>query len=287
MPWAVVGGAVAAGGALGASSIGAGAAKDAANAQITAANQASQLEQARFNQTTGMVQPYVDAGTNALSQLQKILGIGPGAGGPTSPILQMLGIGGPGGTGAGNIDPRTFQGSPGYQYQLQQGTNAVTNATAFNPGGNALRALQGVGQQTANQNFNQYLGNASGAWNNLIQQITGVAGNGQNAAFKLGAMGQDVASGIGANTIGAGSAGAAGIMGGANATAGGMNSSIQAILTALQNPQAQSGLRGLFGDGTSPAYSTLDPTGQSIAPNTWSAQPDSYYLPGGAGFTGG
>lgn len=286
MPWAIAGAGIAAAGALGSAEIGAGASKSAAGAQTTAANTASQLEQRRFDQTTSMAQPYVDAGGNALSQLQKLLNIGPGAtgGGASSPILQMLGIGTPG--GAGTIDPRTFQGSPGYQYALQQGTNAVTNATAFNPGGNALRALQGVGQQTANQNFNQYLGNASGAWNNLIQDVSGVAGNGQNAAFKLGAMGQDVASGIGGNTIGAGNAGAAGIMGGANATGGGMNSAIQALLTAMQNPQAQGGLKRLFGDGSAPSYSTLDPTGQSVGAYPGQGQPDSFFLPGGGGYAG-
>ncbi|HXJ61898.1 MAG TPA: hypothetical protein VNU68_35110 [Verrucomicrobiae bacterium] len=224
-----------------------------------------------YGETVGRMQPYVEAGGNALGELQRLLGIGAGGAGATSPLLQMLGYGGAGGTGAGNIDPRTFQGSPGYQYQLQQGTNAVTNSAHGNVGGNALRALQQTGQGLANQNFNQYLGNFSGAWGNLLGNLSNLAGSGQNAAANLGGIGTGVASQIGANTIGGGNALAAGQVGGANAITGGFGQAGTAIGSAFQNPQFQSWLKGLVSSGANdgsgtPSYISLDPTGQSIAP---------------------
>lgn len=218
--------------------LGANASQNAAKTQANAANNASAIEQSQFDQTKQLIQPFVSGGTNALTSLEQLLGIG-SQGGATSPILAMLGLN-PGGTG--QINPSTFQGSPGYQYALQQGTGAVTNSAAANGGlgGNALRQLQSTGQGLANQNWNQYLGQANNAYQNLVGNVAGVASTGLNAVNSLGGFGASAAGQIGGNTIGAGNALAAGQIGSANALSGaingvGQNASLYALLNQFQS----------------------------------------------------
>lgn len=218
--------------------IGADASEKAASQQAFEQQQALNLQKQIYGQTSQNIQPYVGAGTNALQQLQNLLGLGPGGNPVTAnPILQMLGIG-PGGSNTG-INPSTFTGSPGYQYQLQQGNNAITNAATQGPGGgNALMALQKNGQQLANQNWNQYLSNASGAWQNLLQGVGGVSSTGLNAASLLAGSGQNFANAAGGNLAGIGNAQSAGTIGGANALAGGITGGLQSFNSLLTNPNS-------------------------------------------------
>ena len=232
--------AIGAAGSIGSGIIGSDASKSAAAQQAAAENNATNAELGMYNQTVAREQPFVSAGQNALTSLQGLLGLG-SSGGPSSPILAMLGIG-PGGATGGGINPATFQGSPGYQYQLQQGTNAVTNANApTGIGGNALRQLQQTGQGLANQNWSQYLGNASSAWQQLLGGVGGIANMGQNAAANLGSTATTVGGQIGSNAIGAGTALAAGTMGSANALAGGINGGINNVLPYLLQQQQGGG----------------------------------------------
>lgn len=273
MPFAYAAG-IAAAGSIASGVIGANAAGDAAKTQAAAARDATNAQLQMYDSTVQREQPFLQAGTNALPALQRLLGLdASGTGSASSPLLAMLGYGGPGGTGAGNINPATFQGSPGYQYQMQQGNNAITNSAHGNIGGNALRALQANGQGLANQNWNQYLGNFGNAYQGLVGNVSNLVAGGQNAANGLGQIGTTVGGQIGSNMIGAGNAGAAGIMGGANALAGGINGVGQnGLLYALMN-QRQSGGGGggglfdsLFGGGSGASYSSIDPYGQSVAP---------------------
>jgi hypothetical protein len=235
MPW---GTALLAVGSIASGVIGSDASKSAASQQAQAAQNATNAELSMYNQTVQREQPFLTAGTNALGSLQNLLGLN-GGGSGSSPILQMLGIGAGGATGGG-INPSTFQGSPGYQYQLQQGMNAVTNANAPNPGGNALRQLQQTGQGLANQNWNQYLGNASGAWQQLLGGVGSLVGIGQNAAGNLGNAAQAVGGQIGSNAIGAGNA---------SALAGGANGAINNSLAYLLNNQGGGGTNPITGIG--------------------------------------
>lgn len=256
MPWGVAAAAIGAGGSLLSGVMGKSAASSAAAAQEQAAQQATAQQQAAYGQAQGNLAPYMSAGTNALTNLTNLLGIGAGGAGPSSPILAMLGLA-PGGT-AGQIDPTKFYGSPGYQYQLQQGLNAVTNSNARTGlGGNALRELQQTGQGLANQTWNQYLGNASTAWQQLLSNLSSLAGSGQNAATNLSDIGIKVGGQIGANTIGAGNAQASGIVGGANALSGGISGAIQNILPYLVdgNGGGGSGSGGIFSDQSVGNYS--------------------------------
>lgn len=179
MPW---GFAALAAGSIAGGAIAASGSESAAKTEANSANNASQVQMEMFNQTQVNEQPYVTAGANVLKQLQ--------------------GLTTPGGTAQ-------FQNSPGYQFQVQQGENAILNNRSALGGvnsGNTLKALNSYGQGVANQDYWNY-------YNALQTQ----AGNGQNAAANLGSLGTQVGSSIGNNIIGAGNASAAGTVGASNA----------------------------------------------------------------------
>ncbi len=224
--------------------MGANAANQAASTEANAYNQATALEQQIYGQTQQNLQPWISGGQNALAAYQKLLGIGPGGAGATNPMLAMLGMG-PGGVGAGGINPAQFQGSPGYQFQLGQGLNAVTNSAAARGGlgGNALKALQGYGTGLANQDWSNYLAQLSNAYGSLTSNLSGLSSTGAQVGSNLGQTGMYTGGMMGGNMIGAGQATASGIMGSTNALAGGIQGAIPSFNNAMMT------LPGMFGSG--------------------------------------
>ena len=175
MPAAWAGVAVAAGSAI-AGQVGKSSASSAisgASAQAQALDeQARQTGQANYNAAISNVQPYISTGQNALTQYGNLLGVN--------------------GQDAASSAMSTFQASPGYQYQLQQGLKAV-DAGAASQGmlrsGATLRAEQTLGSSLANNDFSSYLGRlnslaglglqgaqayntATGTFDNLLTQTT-------------------------------------------------------------------------------------------------------------------
>lgn len=282
MPW--IGGVVAGVGSLASGLIGSSAAGDASKTQAAATDRATQAELDMYGQTVAREQPFVQAGTNALPQLLQLLGLQPGSAGPSSPLLAMLGIG-PGGATGGGIDPRTFQGDPGYRYRVGEADNAVTNAASRTGGilgGNALKALQANSQGLANQNWQQYLTDVNTGWQGLLGNVSNIVASGQNAAGNLGTVGTGVANQVGSNIMRGGNALAGGQIDSASATAGGMNGALQTLITAMKGGE----FKNLFGSGNS-SYVSLDPTNQSV--NSQYAgynAPDSAFLPGGQYYQG-
>lgn len=179
------------------------AASSAAKAQQASVGQALGLEQANLAQTGTNLQPYMTAGTNALSSIQQMLGLGTGAGGAN---------------GAPNYN--AFTSSPGYQFMLNQGNQGIQNSAMAQGGmtGNTMKALQQFGQQEAGTSFQQFL-----------QNLSSLSGSGQNAASTLGQIGGNITGNMGAQTIGAGNAAAAGTVGSSNALTGGINSALTSL----------------------------------------------------------
>jgi hypothetical protein len=200
------GGALSAGGSIFSGIMGSNAASKASSAEVAAINKALGLEQANLAQTTTNLQPYMTAGTNALSSIQQMLGLTTGAGGT-----------------AGAPNYTAFTSSPGYQFLLNQGNQNIQNQATAGGGmtGNTLKALQQFGQQSAGTSYQQFLSN-----------LSSLSGSGQNAATSLGQIGANVTGNMGAQTIGAGQAQAAGILGSNSALTGGVNSALNAIGTA-------------------------------------------------------
>src|SRR3990167_399469 len=116
---------------------------------------------------SGYQQPFYDTGTESLSQLADILGIN----GPEAAAAAMA----------------RFQTSPGYQFELDQGTRAIDRSAAARGGlysGKTGEDLRTFGQGLANREFNNYL-----------SRLAELAGSGQGAAGTL----SQIASGFGSN----------------------------------------------------------------------------------------
>lgn len=102
-----------------------------------------------------------------------------------------------------------LKNSPGYQFRLNQGLEALGNSGSARGGafsGNMMKAISDYGQGTASDEY----------WK-LINALMQMSSSGQNAAANLGGFGANVASNVGSNIIGAGNANAAGIVGAGNA----------------------------------------------------------------------
>ncbi len=182
------------GGALLASTlIGSKAAGNAANAQTNAANQANQTLRDQYAQTRQDLSPYNAAGNDALKALESYYGIG----GAQRPDYQKL-----------------LSSLPGYQFQMQSGTQAVDQnlaARGLLKSGAAGKALTQYGQGLGQQYGNQY---AAG--------LMGLVGQGENAASQTGYIGANAANNIGANQTYAGNAQGQGYIGQANAWQSGL-----------------------------------------------------------------
>lgn len=131
----------------------------------------------------------------------------------------------------GGTEYRGFQATPGYQFQMDQGTAAVNALAGARGGLNSGRTMQDLttfGQGLANQEYNNYL-----------NRLTGMSGSGQAAAGAQANAATNAAAGVSNALSGIGNAQAAGAIGQANAWTGALNN-----LTALSQYQ-----RGTTGQG--------------------------------------
>jgi hypothetical protein len=121
------------------------------------------------------------------------------------------------GAGAAPTGPdlSQFTASPGYQFRRDEGTRGITNSFGASGGafsGNALKALS---------EFNSNL--ASNEFGNYVNQLSTIAGNGQQATSQNNQLGAAAAATQGNNTMYAGDARASGIENTANVVSGGLN----------------------------------------------------------------
>lgn len=194
---------IAAGASLLGSYMSSNASSDAAQTQANSAAQANALQQQMYNQNVQRLSPWTTAGGAALGNLQGLMGSNGMNGALTTPFSATQ-----------------FQQSPGYQWQLQQGLNAVQNSAAARGGlggGNTLKSLMTYGQGLANQDYQQALQNYQNWQQQVYGMNAGLANSGENAAGMTAGLGANAATQMGSNTIGAGNALAAGRIGGANA----------------------------------------------------------------------
>jgi hypothetical protein len=244
-------------GGIAAAGIGAGGSALAAGAQSGAAKNAAQLsyqaqqnslaEQEReFNINQGNIQPWLQAGTQGINTLSSLLST-PGQG-LLTPWTQQFQA------------PTAQQAAqyPGYQFQLQQGEQAIQNSAAATGGllsSGTAETLNNYAQNAAQtdysnvyqqalgeyqQNYNIFQGNQTNEFNRLAA----LSGAGQTAATTLGQLGQSAASNItninatgaaqqGNALMNAGAAQASGYAGVANSLGGGISNISQYLM--LQN----------------------------------------------------
>lgn len=113
-----------------------------------------------------------------------------------------------------------FTKTPGYDFRLNEGTNAIEAGAAARGGlysGSAMRALQQYGQDYASSEYNNYL-----------NRLAGRADSGMSAAQMSGAASQNAAAGVSNALGGIGNAQAAGYVGVGNAITGGIQNALGA-----------------------------------------------------------
>jgi hypothetical protein len=179
------------------------ASSQAAGAQKDAAQNASNTQLGMYNQTRTDQAPWRQAGGNALNALQGYYGL-PGANGQVANPA----------TTAAN-DNKLIQNLPGYQFNLQQGNQAVQRNLAANgllDSGAAQKALTQYGQGAAMQASGQYL--------NGLQSLAGL---GQSSTQATGQAGTYAGAQIGSNQIYAGNAQASGYANQSNAINSGLS----------------------------------------------------------------
>ena len=215
MPWAAA--AAIAGPVIG-GIISGDSAQSAANTQAQGATSSAQiaanaqLQAQQFQQQKEA--PYQKAGQQALGQYQNLLN-----------------------GGAANFNLAKM---PGYQFEMQQGQQALQNSAAARGGalsGNTIQATQQFGQGLASTQFQSYM-----------SQLAGLANMGQSAASNVGNTGAQLLSGAGASLAG-------GVMGAANANAAGTIGVGNAVQGAFNSPGVQQGLGSLF-NGSALGYAS-------------------------------
>lgn len=225
------GAAIGAVGALGSAAIGSSATSKAADAQTQAAQMAQQTQLQMYNQTRSDLQPYMNYGNNAFSQLANIFGFGgqAGGGGTFGPNSQLA--------------TQALTQMPGYQFGLDQGVQALDRSAASRGtalSGGQLRDSQIFGQNYAMQN----------AWQPYISQLNSAAGIGENAAAGVGNIGASTGAGVAQSQLAAGQSQAAGIVGGANQwTSGiqGVTNALSPLFTSSYGGQGGASINGING----------------------------------------
>jgi hypothetical protein len=193
--------------------VGAYEANKAAGVQRDAARNANQTQLGMYNQTREDQTPWRTAGGNAVGALSSWYGL-PGANGQVDP-------------NAGAADTKLIQNLPGYQFNLNQGNQAVQRdlaAKGLLGSGAAGKALTQYGQGYAMNESNQYL--------NGLQSLAGL---GQTSAANTGYAGMNAANQIGSNQIYAGNAQASGYANQSNA----INQGLSGLVGAYGNYNQQ------------------------------------------------
>jgi hypothetical protein len=202
--------------AVGSALIAKDASRSAANTQADAANRATDLQQQNLAKTRESLQPFINTGYDAQTSLRNLLGLGTPTDNGTYGSLSKP------------FDAQAFEQykDPGYQFQLQQGQQALQNSQAAQNGvlsGAALKDLIGFNQGMANTAYQNAYTRFADQRDTTYKRLADLLGIGENAAAGVGNMGVQAMNNIG-NTLTSGAAAqAAGTVGQANALSGAIN----------------------------------------------------------------
>lgn len=141
-------------------------AENAEDAQFAASQQALAEARARYAEAQKNLSPFIQSGQGANDLIARLFGLN---GQPA--------------------DMSAFQESPGYQFRLSEGQKAIENSAAARGGlfsGAAGKALNNFSQQSASQEFDNY-----------INRLFGQQQMGANVAGNLGSLGAGNAAQLG------------------------------------------------------------------------------------------
>jgi len=241
------------------------AAQSAAQTQANAANYAANLQQQQFATNQANLSPYMSIGTAALPQLLQSLGY-QGQYGANGNLTGLSGQG-------FQFNPSNLAQTPGYQFTLQQGLNAVNNATSATGqtgSGAQAKGLANYATGLAQNTYNQQYQNALTTYQQNAITLGSLLSTGQNAAAGLGSMGMQNAQSVGNTLQGGANATAAGQIAAGNATSNALNGAMQLGLGGA-GIYSLLGKGGLFGAGTGAATGISGLTGAtSMAPTDYS-----------------
>jgi hypothetical protein len=155
----------------------------------------NQIQQSMYNNTSAMLQPWQQAGASGLSQLQSAM-----------PSLTAA------------FNPSNLQNTPGYQFQLQQGENAISNSAAArgiaNSGG-TMASLNNYAQGAASTEYQNALQNYNTQNQQTYGMLSGLANYGQTANAQMTNTNQQTGNNMASTTMsGANASGAASIASG-------------------------------------------------------------------------
>lgn len=240
---AIIGGAVIGGGM---SMIGS---QNAANTEANAAGNASQMQWNMFQQQQANAQPWMQSGNAALSSLNAQMANGS----LTNPMTMQQ-----------------FQQDPGYQFQLQQGQQAIQRSAASKGLLNSVGTQQNLdaySQGMANTDYQQALSNFTNNQQQRYNMLSGLSQQGLQATGMTNAAGANVANNISSNTMAAGNAVAAGQMGTANAIGGTFGNAINGVNNNNIMNQLLQNQQNL-------PYGSLGMNGMSLAPQSYGQMPN-------------
>lgn len=234
-------------GSLFGAGVSANATEDATNAQVGEANQALDFQKQVYGQQQQNEAPFLQAGQQSIGQI--IQGLQNGTFGPNS-------IAAPAAFKAPTL--ADAQQTPGYQFQLQQGLQAIDQGAAARGGlnsGATQQSEQQYGSNLANSTYGNIFNQALSTYNaglsdyqaklagqsQAFNQLAAPAGIGQTAAQGINQVGTAAATNTSGLLTGIGNAQAAGSVGVANAVnsgiSGATNSGVQSYLLSQLFPQ--------------------------------------------------
>lgn len=135
----------------------------------------------------------------------------------------------PGGSLWNNFSANDFQTDPGYDFRLQQGSQALDRSAAAKGGlfsGGTLKDLTDYNQNFASNEYQNAYNRFQTNRNTQFNQLASVAGLGQTAAGTTAQLGANTANQVGQNTISGLTGAAAARASGYNAIGNGINSGI-------------------------------------------------------------
>lgn len=151
----------------------------AARAQRDASRQATDAELQMYNQTREDLAPFREAGYDALKDIRA----GQAPGGDFNRDFTLA----------------DFQQDPGYQFRMDQGTQALERSAAARGGllnGGTLKALSRYGQDFASGEYSNAYNRFNADRDRRFNRLATVAGVGQTATNSTAAAGSQATSGI-------------------------------------------------------------------------------------------
>lgn len=160
--------------------------KEGAAAQTTATKDALALQREMFNEAVRLQQPWQQAGTNALAEQQRLLGLG------------AAGRGTPGyGSLAKPFSMTEFEADPGYAFRLREGQKMLERSAAARGGllsGGTGAALTRYGQEMGSQEYQNAFNRYQTERAARLNPLQSLSGQGLTTAGTLGTAGQNYAN---------------------------------------------------------------------------------------------